>query len=210
MSRGSRIRRILDWAYDHAIDGLAGISSAAEMAEKHLKAADGDPERAIDTLIAAHTAYAGLAGFATNIGGAMTLPVSVPVNLASVLALQLRLVAAIAHLRRYKTDDRRVKTMAFLCMTGTGAATVLQGVGIRAGKKLSAHAIGHISGALLPKINHAVGLRLAAAAGGTGLGKAVPLVGGVIGGVCDAAVTRGIGAAAKSIFVPMGEAAAAG
>jgi hypothetical protein len=200
------MRQALDWAYDHATEAIPGVGSAAGVAEKHLKAAQGDPEKAINTLIARHTAYAGATGFVTNLGGAITLPVTIPANIASVLALQLRLVAAIAHLRRYDASDPRVKTMAFLCLTGTGAATVLEEVGVTLGKRLSSQIIGGISQVAFPRIQHAVSQRLATAAGVAGvvnMGRVLPIVGGAIGGVFDAAVTRGIGAAAKTVFVPV-------
>ncbi len=163
------MRQALEWAYDHATEAVPGLGSAVDVAEKHLKAADNAPEKAIDTLIAAHTAYAGVTGFVTNLGGVMTLPVSIPANVASVLALQLRLIAAIAHLRRYDPSDQRVKTMAFLCLTGTGAATVLQDVGVSMGTKLTTQVIGGLSTVVLPRVNHAVGKRLASAIGGSGL-----------------------------------------
>jgi hypothetical protein len=202
------MKQALDWAYDHATEAVPGLGSAVDVAEKHLKAADGAAEKAIDTLIAAHTAYAGVTGFVTNLGGVMTLPVSIPANVAGVLALQLRLIAAIAHLRRYDPSDPRVKAMAFLCLTGSGATTVLEEVGVSMGKKLAGQLIGGMSSVALSRINHLVGARLAAMAGATGfvnVSKVLPIIGGVVGGAFDAAVTRGIGAAAKTVFAPMDE-----
>jgi hypothetical protein len=35
------------------------------------------------------------------------------------------------------------------------------------------------------------------------MSKLLPVIGGAVGGVFDAAVTRGIGAAAKTIFAPV-------
>ncbi|HEY1720602.1 MAG TPA: EcsC family protein [Magnetospirillaceae bacterium] len=214
MSEGKRARaqqralaamkRTLDWAYDHATEAIPGIGSAKDVAAKHLKASDNVPEKAIDNLIAAHTAYAGVTGFVTNLGGVMTLPVSIPANVASVLALQLRLIAAIAHLRNYDPADPRVRTMAFLCLTGSGAASVLEDVGVSFGTKLTGQLLGGLSSVALKKINHVVGARLTSTMGASAfatMGKALPIVGAVVGGAFDAAVTRGIGAAAKSIFV---------
>ncbi len=200
------MKQALDWAYDHATEAVPGLGSAVDVAEKHLKSADGNTEKAIDSLIKAHTAYAGVTGFVTNLGGVMTLPVTIPANVASVLALQLRLIAAIAHLRRYDPHDPRVKTMAFLCLTGTGATTVLEEVGVSLGKRLSSQIIGGLSQVALPRIQHVVGKRLVTMAGATGvvnMSKLLPVIGGAVGGVFDAAVTRGIGAAAKTIFAPI-------
>ena len=151
-------------------------------------------------------AYAGAVGFASNVGGLITMPVTVPANLGGVIYLQLRLIAAIAHLRGYAIKDEKVKTLAFICLTGSSAATLLQEFGISLGTRLSTRLIAQISGATLININKAVGFRLVTKAGSTGLinlTKFVPFVGGLVGGAFDAAVTRGIGAASKEVFDPI-------
>ena len=193
----------LNWAYDHAAAAIPGLGSAADLAERHLKSCGGSPEQAIDDLIAWQVGYAGAAGFVSNIGGLITMPVAIPANLASVLLIQLRMVAAIAHLKGYEISDERVRTMAFICLTGSTAATILQEFGISLGTKLSTRLIMQISGATLVKINQAVGFRLVTKAGNLGLinlTKIVPIVGGLVGGAFDATVTRGIGAVAKNVF----------
>jgi hypothetical protein len=64
----------------------------------------------------------------------------------------------------------------------------------------------HISDATLSRINQAIGFKLVTKAGTSGLinlSRVVPLAGGLVGGGFDAAVTRGIGAAAKRTFIPV-------
>jgi hypothetical protein len=149
------------------------------------------------------TLYAGAAGFMTNVGGLITVPVAIPANLASVLLIQLRMIAAIAHLRGYSVSDGRVRTLAFLCLAGSGVANVLQEFGVNLGTRLTTRMIMQISGTTLTKINEAVGFRLVTKAGTTGLvnlTKVVPFIGGLVGGGFDAFVTRGIGAVAKEVF----------
>jgi len=200
------VTQALNWAYDRSTAAIPGLGSAADLAERHLKSCGGLPAKAIDDLIVWQVGYAGAAGFVSNIGGLITMPVAVPANLASVLLIQLRMVAAIAYLKGYKITDERVRTMAFICITGSAAATILQEFGIGLGTKLSARLIMQISGATLAKINQAVGFRLVTKAGTTGLinlTKVVPIVGGIVGGAFDASVTRGIGALAKKIFKPL-------
>lgn len=195
--------KALEWAYDHATAAIPGIGDASELAEKHLKRNQGRPAKAIDELIAWQVGYAGATGFLSNIGGLVTLPVAIPANLASVLLIQLRMVAAIAHLKGYKIEDERVRTLSFICLTGSAATTLLQEFGIDMGKRLSARLVMQISGTALARINHAVGFQLVTKTGTAGLvnlSKVVPLVGGVVGGAFDATVTRGIGAVAKKVF----------
>lgn len=190
----------LDWAYEQAAE------AAADIAESYLRSCRGDREKAIDELIGWYTAYAGAAGFTSNIGGISTLPFAIPANLVCVILLQLRLVAAIACIRGYKIRDEKVKIMAYICLTGSSATTLLQEFGVSLGTKLSGQLIGNVSGATLTKINQAVGLRLITKGGSTGLvnlSKFLPVVGGLIGGAFDATVTRGVGAASKKVFNPI-------
>jgi hypothetical protein len=79
----------------------------------------------------------------------------------------------------------------------------LQELSVGLGTRLSTRLILRLSGGTLGKINQAVGVRLAGkmgASGLVGLGRLVPLVGGLVGGGFDALVTRGIGTAAKMTF----------
>jgi hypothetical protein len=154
-------------------------------------------------LITWQVRYAGAAGFVTNLGGLVAMPVTIPANLASVLLLQLRMIAAIAILRGYQPDNPRVRTLAFLCLMGSAAADVLQELSVGLGTRLSTGLILRLSGGPLGKINQVVVARLAGRVGANGLvglGRLVPLVGGLVGGGFDAMVTRGIGTAAKMAF----------
>jgi len=194
------VTQALEWAYENA--AAAGVI----LAESHLKSCGGDREKAIDDLIGWNVAYAGAIGFSSNLGGLITMPVTLPANLTAVLYIQLRVIAAISHLRGYDIKDEKVKTLAFICLTGSSAATILQDFGVGLGTKLSTRLLAQISGATLININKAVGFRLITKAGSTGLvnlTRWVPVVGGVVGGMFDAAVTRGIGAASKEVFTPV-------
>jgi hypothetical protein len=193
----------LHWAYDRASSAIPGLGSAADLADSHLASSGGSTEKAIDNLIAWQIAYAGAAGFVTGLGGLITMPAAIPANLASTLLIQLRMLAAIAHLRGYQLTDDRVRTLAFICLAGSAGSAILQEFGVGLGTKLTTRMIMQISAATLAKINQAVGFRLVTKAGTRGLvnlAKIVPFVGGVVGGGFDAVVTLGIGAIAKETF----------
>lgn len=159
----------LYWACDQATAALPGIGSAEDLAERHLARRAGSVKPAIDDLIAWQVPYAGAAEFVTNLGGLVTLPVTIPANLASVLLIQLRMITAIAILRGYQPDNPRVRTLAFLCLTGSAAADVLQGLSVGLGTRLSTRLIVRLSGGALGNIKQAVGARLAARMGAGGL-----------------------------------------
>src|SRR6478736_7004044 len=96
-------------ALHRAIHGVGPLPPAAHAAEKQLAEQRGRVERAIHEVIENHVRYAGAQGFVTNIGGLVTLAVTVPVNLSGLALIQCRMVAGIAHLRGYELSDPRTR-----------------------------------------------------------------------------------------------------
>lgn len=132
------------------------------------------------------------------------MPVAIPANFASVLYVQLRMIAAIAYMGDNDVRDDRVRTLTYLCLTGSGATDIIKDTGIQLGTKLSIKAIEKISGETLTKINQKVGFRLLTKFGEKGvinLGKAVPIAGGLIGATIDAVSTNTIGNIARKTFI---------
>jgi hypothetical protein len=122
----------LEWAYDKAVSsGIPGTDSAAELAQKYFKQ-DGTLVERVNSLIRWEVAKSATSGFVTGLGGAITLQITIPANLASVLFIQLRLIAAIAHMGRHDVREDKVKTLAFVCLCGSAATEVLKEVGIKA------------------------------------------------------------------------------
>jgi hypothetical protein len=104
----------------------------------------------------------------------------------------------------YDLQDDRVKTLVFTCLTGDAAKDVLKDVGIIIGSKMANNAIKNISGKTLTAINQKVGFRLITKFGEKGvinLGKAIPILGGVIGGALDLTTTNVIGNVARNTFI---------
>jgi hypothetical protein len=106
-------------------------------------------------------------------------------------------------MRGYDLKDDQVKTFVFVCLTGQAASDILKQAGIKIGTALAKEAIKKIPYEIIKEINKAVGIRLVTKFGQTGivnLGKAVPLLGGVIGGAVDGIGTNTIGKTAKKVF----------
>ena len=101
-----------------AIDGYGRLPGAKTAAAKHLQRHGGSVDDAIDSIIEVHVRLASAQGFVTNLGGVAAMAVTVPANLAGVAVLQVRMVAAIAHLRGYDVDDNRVRTALVMCLLG--------------------------------------------------------------------------------------------
>lgn len=202
-STNGKIMQALDWAYDKAVNGLVGLDSAEEMANDYLKGNGSLTDKA-NSLIRWQNAKAGTSGFLYGLGGILTLPVTIPANIASVMYVQVRMIAAIAHMGGHDLRDDRVKSLVYMCLCGNAVKDLTKEVGIKIGTKLTHQAIKNISSQVLNKINRAVGFRLLTKFGQTGavnIAKAIPFVGGVIGATIDSVSTNVIGNIAKNTFI---------
>ena len=167
----------LGWLYEGALSGISGVDGLEDLAESY-GARYRCVDEAIDRLISWQVAKAGAAGFATGLGGALTLPVAIPANVARVLYIQLRMIGAVAHLRGYDVRSDQVKTLVVACLAGSAALDILKDVGINIGGQVTRQMILRISGQVLRRINHTVGFRLVTKTGSRGavnLVKGVPL-----------------------------------
>ena len=198
----SKIMEVLDWSYEKAVDGLPGMETAQELANKYLNRYNSTDE-AIDKFIKWQQAKCATSGFLTGLGGIITLPVAIPANISSVIYVQTRMVAAIAHMGGFDLKDDQVRTLVYVALTGQAAADILKQAGIKFGTKMSTVLIKKIPFEVIKQINKAVGFRLVTKFGQTGvinLGKGIPFVGGIIGGTVDAVGTSTIGKTAKRVF----------
>lgn len=143
-------------------------------------------------------------GAVTGLGGVLTLPISLPADLVGCLAIQLRMIGAIAVIRGYDLSDDKVRTIAFVCLVGSSANDLLKETGLKVGLKMTEKLIEKIPGKILIKINQKVGFRLVTKGGSKGminLTKMIPLVGSPISGGFNFVETKAVAKAAKNIFV---------
>ncbi len=205
----STIMQAMDLAYEKAMDGVPelGLDSARKLADNYL-ARDEDLITKVNSLIKWQNTKAGTSGFLTGLGGIVTMPVTIPANITSVIFVQVRMIAAIALMGGQDLQDDRVKTLVYACLTGNAGKDILKDMGIVVGTKLTTNAIKSISGKTITAINQRVGFRLLTKFGEKGvinLGKAVPLVGGFIGGTVDSIATNTIGNIARDTFIKNNE-----
>lgn len=201
---GNKMQATLDWAYDKTLNGLPGTLSAEELANNYLKKHK-DEDKAIKKLVKNQLSKTGTSGFLTGLGGMITLPVAVPTNIASVIYVQMRMIAAIAHIRGYDLKDDEVKTLVYLCLAGQTAGDILKDVGVKFAQNVGKAQIKRIPGSVLVKINQKIGFRLVTKFGEKGLinlGKMVPVLGGAVGASFDVVSTRAIAEIAKKTFEP--------
>ena len=152
--------KVLDWGYENAVNGLGVFPPSEQLAMDYLKNNDNDPIKAAEDLVNWQMSKAATSGFITGLGGIMTLPVTIPANISSVLFIQIRMITAIAVIGGYDIKSDKVKSLAYACMTGSAAADILKDAGIKIGTKITLVGIKKISIETIKKINQAVGFRL--------------------------------------------------
>ncbi|QQP87181.1 EcsC family protein [Entomomonas asaccharolytica] len=200
----SKMLKVLNWAYNTVETGFTGFDSVEGLAKSYGNNGE-NPIDQVNSLIRWQNTKAGTSGFIAGLGGLITMPVTIPANFASVLLIQIRMIAAIAYIGGYDLKDDQVKTLVYVSLCGSAAKEILKNAGIQLGTKLTVSMIQkYLTAEILKQINKAVGFRLITKAGSTGVinvGKAVPLIGGLIGGSFDLFTTNIIGNTARDIFI---------
>lgn len=197
------IQNVLSVCYDKALNGLPTSKNVTDLGDHYLSKYN-DKKSAAKHLIDTQVVKCTTSGFVTSLGGLITLPVAVPANVASVLYVQLRMIASIAYIGGFNPSDDEVQTLAYLCLTGSAINDVIKGTGIKIGEKIAVSTLKKIPGKVLTKINHKVGFRLVTKFGQKGavnLVKLVPGVSGIIGGAMDFASTKIVAQKAYDMFI---------
>lgn len=195
---------ILDELYSKALDGIPKVSKPIEELAKDYMQKNSSQESAAKEMIKYQIAKCGTSGFVSGLGGALTLAVTLPANITSVLYVQLRMVAAIAYMGGFDIQSDQVQTMVYACLTGSAISDVLKQTGIKVGQKIAVSSINKIPGKVLISINQKVGFRLMTKFGTKGainLVKLVPVAGGLVGGAIDVGTTKIIADNAYNIFI---------
>jgi hypothetical protein len=191
---------------EHGIRGLGPLASAESLADEYLSTAKyRDDDARIAALVKWETYKNFTTGFLTGLGGFITLPVAIPAALAASWVVQARMAAAIARVYGHALDDERVRTKILLALAGDVAREAMKDLGIKTGDKLTQRAVEQIPGRLLVEVNKRIGAKLASQVGARVLLKfprAVPVLGGFVGGALDAVVCRKVGGTAKMLFRP--------
>lgn len=199
-------------------DGVGPVTGSVAWAEARLKmvqgtrydharansAPTGDIEKVISRLITESVTASASAGFLTGLGGLITLPITLPANIAGSLIINVRLAGAIAHMRGYDLKDPHTQAMIPLVALGSSVQASLSAIGSKIGVKLGEQAIKKLSIETVRAINRRAGFMLIAKYGTKRapvvLVRAVPFVGGVVGGGVDAVLTGMVGRVAKQSF----------
>jgi hypothetical protein len=142
----------------------------------------------------------GRRGFITGLGGYSSILISVP----AAVVVQATTIAAIACLAGDDPLNPDVKAMVLAVIAGDSVAAPIKRGATATAKSLAVKGIKALPRKVLTTINKTVGSRIITKGGTMGavnLGKAVPLVGGVVGGTADVLLLRAVGKVAIRRFI---------
>ena len=193
--------QLLDTVYEKSLQGVPKVSQPINILADDYLMKHNTVEAAAKSFINYQIATS---GFVTGLGGLITLPAALSANIGSVLYVQIRMITCLAYMGGYDPESDQVQTLIYACLAGISVDQILKNFGVQFGTKLTTAMIKKIPGSVLTRINQGVGFRLVTKFGSKGLinlGKAVPVVGGVISGGFDFAETRVIAKRAYKMFV---------
>ena len=197
------IIKILDTCYEKSLNGIKNVSPSIEELARDYTEKEDNTEKAIKSLIKNQIMKCTTSGFLTGFGGFITLPITLPTNITSVIYVQMRMIAAIAYLSGYDLKSDQVQSFVYACLAGISVNSIVKNTGIKLGNKLANSAISKIPGKTLTKINQKVGFRFITKFGQKGIinmGKLVPVLGAAISGGFDYAETKVIADRAYKMF----------
>ncbi len=193
-------------ALRRAIEGVGPLPSAASAADAQLREQHGNVDRAVHEVIENHVRYAGAQGFVTNLGGLVTMTVTVPTNITGLALIECRMVAGIAHLRGYDLDDPRVRNAILACLLGEASVNDLVKGGFLTAPPMALATAPEHSAQVDQQVTTFVARDLVARIAGkrlaTTVGRRVPVIGGLVGAGADGYATWKIGRYADRELLP--------
>ena len=187
------VMKILDSCYEKCLNGIPKVSpSVEEMANDYLKKYK-TKEEACKAMIRNQIAKCATSGFITGFGGFITMPVTLPANITSVIYVQMRMIACTSYMAGFDLNSDQTQTLVYACLAGVAVNNVMKQASIKFGVKFANGWRKKIPGKVLTKINQKVGFRFITKFGTKGvvnLGKLIPGVGAVIGGGLDLVETK--------------------
>ena len=187
------IMKLLDSCYEKCLNGVPNISSSVEdMANDYLNKYP-TKEQACKEMIKNQIIKCTTSGFITGFGGIITMPVTLPANVGSVMYVQMRMIACTAYMAGLELNSDQTQTFVYACLAGVSVNKIIKQASIKFGIKFANGLIKKIPGKVLTKINQKVGFRFITKFGTKGIvniGKMIPVVGATIGGGLDLVETK--------------------
>lgn len=197
------IMKLLDSCYEKCLNGVPYVSPTVEEFAKDYLDKHPTKELACKAMIKNQIIKCTTSGFLTGFGGIVTMPVTLPANIGSVLYVQMRMIACTAYMAGFELNSDQTQTFVYACLAGVAVNELVKQASIKFGVKFATGLIKKIPGKVLTKINQKVGFRFITKFGTKGIvnmGKLIPGVGAVVGGSLDLVETKAIGDRAYKWF----------
>ena len=189
------IMKMLDGCYEKCLEGIPKISTnVEEMANDYLQKYETKEEACI-AMLNNQIIKCTTSGFVTGFGGVITMPVTIPANVGSVMYVQMRMISCVAYMAGYDLNCDQTQTFVYACLAGVAVNNLIKQASIKFGVKMANGLVKKIPGKVLVKINQKVGFRFITKFGTKGivnLGKLIPGIGALIGGGLDWIETKTI------------------
>lgn len=198
------VMAMLSKVYDSSIQGIPKVSIPIEQLANDYLSKHENVNDAAQSFIKYQIAKCTTSGFVTSFGGFLTMPVTIPANIGSVVYVQMRMIACLAYMGGYDIACDQVQTLVYACLAGVSVDHIVKNVGVQFGVKFANAMVKKIPGSVLTKINQKVGFRFLTKFGTKGLvniGRMVPVVGAVVGGGFDFVETKIIADRAYKMFI---------
>lgn len=187
------IMKLLDSCYEKCLNGIPKVSDSVEKMANYYLDKYSTKQQACQAMLKNQIIKCTTSGFLTGFGGIITMPVTLPANVGSVLYVQMRMIACVAYINGYELESDQTQTFVYACLAGISVNEIIKQASIKFGIKLTQGLIKKIPAKVLTKINQKVGFRFITKFGTKGiinLGKMVPGVGALIGGGLDLVETK--------------------
>lgn len=187
------VMKLLDSCYDKCLNGIPKVSPSVEKLANDYLQKHSSKEEACRAMLRNQIAKCSTSGFITGFGGIITMPVTLPANVGSVIYIQMRMIASTAYMAGYELNSDQTQTFIYACLAGVAVNGLIKQAGIKFGMKFANGLIKKIPGKVLTKINQKVKFKLVTKFGTKGivnLGKMLPGVGAAVGGGLDFVETK--------------------
>lgn len=197
--------RLLQNIISFGINGIGPIASAESLAKEYLNNHTyASTHEKINALTRWEERKNFTSGFLTSMGGLLSLPVAIPSAMAINLILQARLSGAIAYIAGFDIQEPPVRTAIAVTLLGNRGKEILNTDLTDLYLQLQSGTLNKIPKKSLLMINQLVAhalIRMASKKGFTRLSKAIPLVGGLVGGILDYGSCKETAQFAKELFL---------
>jgi hypothetical protein len=184
---GGAAAEVVERLVDVGIDGRGPFLSAQTVADA-ARREHPEVEQAVEAVVRRHVAMAAASGFVTGIGGFVTLPVALPVNVVGFYLVATRMVAAVAALRGYDLREPGVRSAVMLTLVGADVDDLLRQAGVPTGGRMVGLATQRLPGPAAMVVNKGLGFKLLTSTGRSAfglLGRGLPVLGGAVGAGVD-------------------------